>query len=64
MGIKKAKELAGDADFLLCVFDAFDAKAGHNRHISAVKEVEQIVAERREKNKRQSTSGDCDVLIA
>ena len=29
-----------------------------------MKEVEQIVAERREKNKRQSTSGDCDVLIA
>ena len=69
LGIDRAKTLAKEADFLLCVFDAKDAKAGHDRHARAVEQIERIVAERgqRKDDGGRAFVGACgrrDVLVA
>ena len=46
LGIEKAKALAREADFLLCVFDSQDIQTGHSRHLNAIAQIDEMLAER------------------
>ena len=63
LGIEKTKALAKEADFLLCVFDSQDAEKGLSRHLSAIEQIDEIIAERWYGQDHVSDGPD-DVLVA